>query len=440
MRFKSQIIIDSIESLIGLELSRNMLNTTKTEIARDKAKNDPKALEALNQKLESKQQKSQLRINYLRNLQNRIANNQTEESLLSLIREIEAIKVKAGFVTTPLLSTLKEEQSLLIHTKKGSPVKSQMIYSTTLDNRKKTTEFLMSIHGELNSLLRSYQISKQFNQSQFFGLPNAQAQITSPMINNFVQDATASNTENTGHNPRALTDFGRGMLLNGVNINCNPTSDEFDNGLFKTPLEKLKAKLYEFLDTDESIRNNPSAREALCNAILKNGQSLQEILIKEYLAEFHKNWPLIDRNDNQRCLPADTVPYFNWAIKDGKLIMEMELHVKTVIKPHSTTHQAPEIIDRNTGELREYDPETERRGAAPTILKYQTTITFDLVTAPGSHDEPEQNVQTLAIPRVTLYEVTLFHDQFQYKPTLTQFITEQEAPTNQSTVIATTKK
>ena len=66
----------------------------------------------------------------------------------------------------------------------------------------------------------------------------------------------------------------------------------------------------------------------------------------------------------------------------------------------------------------------------PTIIKYQASITFD--TKPAANG-------TLAVPQINHYEVTVFHDQFQYTPTLTVF-TELETKPKQAPAPASSNK
>ncbi|MBX9586213.1 MAG: hypothetical protein K2X50_03035 [Gammaproteobacteria bacterium] len=435
MRFKSQIITDSINSLISLELVRAVLDESKLSIETSKAQKDPKKVEALTQKLATKKERSLEIIHYLKDLQNRILENQTEESLATLLRELEGIKIQAHFVVDPLAKYLKEKNSVLVHSKSheapSSTKKKEFVYRPKLELLKQTINQFAEIHSGLNVLLASLQSVNAMNHSMIQGLPDNKGQINSPAIQEFTKDSTASNTEVfPDENPPAIFDLHRSVLVNGKLLHFIPTQDEIGTGKYKTPLEKLKAQLLSFLDEDESIRNNPIVREALCNAILKNGQSLQTAFTNEYLPDNHKVWPMVDRNNNELCLIADTEATYNWTLKNGLLTVDIELDVKSLTTPFSRIPSAPRIIDNKTGEIREYDPEQEKCGSCPTIIKYQASISFD--TKPTANE-------TLAVPQVNHYAVTVFHDQFQYTPTLTVFA-ELETKPKQATAPVSSNK
>ncbi len=423
MRFKGQIITNAINSLISLELVRRVLDEDKFGIEKSKIRDNPKKVEELRQKFEAKKKPIQDKIDYLKDLQNRISNSQTEESLVSLLRELEGIQIQASFVFDPLSRYLEETKSLPIHSKDRQDVSTEkrknFVYRPKLQQLKQTIKRFSDIHNCLNAELASLQSVNSLNQSMIHGLPDEKGQIHSPAIETFTKESTASSSEVFPNNdPPAMADLNRSILVNGKKLNFIPTQDEIESGKYKTPVEKLKAQLLSFLDEDESLRNNPIAKEALCNAILKNGQSLQSIFTNEYLPENHKVWPLVDRSNNEPCLQADTIAIFNWTIKNGHLTVDIELDVKSVITPFSKISSAPRIIDTKTGEVREYDPEQEKSGDCPTILKYQSTVTFDTKPDAQPQEGNVQKTETLAIPHVNDFKVTVFHDQYQYTPTL----------------------
>lgn len=430
MRFTSDIIKDSIANLMSLELIYQMQLTDKFQLEIQKvqasgAHDIPKKIEILERRRQIRLQASQERIVYLQNLRTRLKASQTEESLISLLKEIEGIQIKSKFVVDRITNYLKASKSQPIHSKKGEPRPEPIIYSTGLDRFKTTVGLFVSIHDFLNASLVSLRTSNNLGHRMILGTKDNLDQINSPAITEFIRKGTATSDEVFGSDPPALSDIHRGILVNGKALNCTLTDADVERGLYKTPADKLKALFLEFLNSDDSLRNNPQEREALCNAMLKNAQALQAIFTNEFAPENYSNYPLVDRS-NTDCILANTITSYNWTIQNGHLTMDLELDVKTVM---TTT---PQIIDQHTGIVRELDDELDDFGTCPTIIRYQGRITFDTASEVSS-DELAQPVRTLAIPSVDQFEVSVFHDEFQYKPTLTDFhefhVSPNQAPT-----------
>ncbi len=403
MRFQSEIINNSIEELIGQESVQRLFLLTNYGIEKNKAADNPERLAELDRKLKLKDDRITENKNYLKSLRTRFKESQTEESLQSLLNEIESIDVKVGFFNQRLGSNRDSPPKIVIRPKEGE-------YDKSIDS-------LKSIRNELMTSLQCIQSVKNKNHTTTIGMPDADQKITSPALEMFTRKSTATNHEVFPDNlPTALVDFRRNITVNGVKFTRTISADE------------LKTSLMEFLNTSESIRQSaPNVREALCNAMLKNGQALQTAFTNEYDA---KKKPYLTplTLGNELCMIAQTEANFNWTINErGQLTVNIELDMKSVL-PMSNSKAFPLVIDKKTGEIREFDFESEKIGQCPTILKYQSSISFETKTETHEEAGKEPVTETVAIPHVNDYTVTLFHDQFQYKPTLTAFEQLETAP------------
>lgn len=395
MRFQSEEITKAIEELMIHENLQSIFLLTKDSLKKSSVANDPVKMAELDRKMNTKYDRITANKEYLRSLLSRIKESQSEESLLALLHEVENIEIKAGFVRQRLVPSLKKPPTIII--------------GTELEGFNTVNQHLQKIREVLTIYLKSVQTVKNMNHTKTVGTLDANQKITSQSIQEFTEKSLATNHESFPENkPTALVDFRRNITVNHVKFPKSITSDE------------LKKSLMEFLNTSEQIqRSPPIIREALCNAMLKNGQALQTV----FTYEFKYGPPCITplTLGNEQCLIAQTEANFNWTLNEkGALTVNVELDIKSVILP-SNPKGFPLVIDRKTGEIREFDPEREKIGQCPTLLKYQSSISFDTTTKVHEEAGKEPVTETVAMPHVNDYTVTLFHDSFRYTPTLTAF-------------------
>lgn len=400
MLFRKEEIVTQINNLISNEAIRMILSHTQYHINHPNNDNEEEKT-----RLEAEVKQRTTNINYLKQLRARIKVRPSEKELIALLKEIEGAPIQIGFQTYTT---------------------GQLVSDKDLP---KSLEPMKKIHHSLSRQLSSLEYSEKTQGKLFIGEVDESGQIDSPVIRQFVENSKASNREQfENDSPPALPDLRRGVQINGK------TFSNFSD-------DAIRKEIRAFLGTSEKFRNNEKAKEALCHVILKNGQGLQELFMLEYAQSDPKKSPLMI--DDKSYMVGDNNTFYNWAINSaGDLCMDLELDVKSLMLLSGQT-EAPFIMDSKTGELRPYNKMEDDVHNCPTIIKYKASIVFDIKSGTPAYKSVAQFQAskgnppiTEAVPRVTLFDVTVYSDKVHYTPQLTRFLQldimpqEKSAPSN----------
>lgn len=396
MLFRKEEIISEINHLISDEAIRIVLSLSQYHLTYPKNDNEEQK-----KSLETVVNQRTANINYLKSLRARITERPSEKELMQLLKEIEKAPIQVGSQTFSTGDLLRNKD-----------------LPTSLQRMKK-------IHDSLNDQLASLEYSERTAGVLYIGEADESGQINSPVIQKFIANSKTSNKEEFPHDtPPAIVDLQRDILVNGRNF---PKFSE----------EAIRKEIRAFLETSKKFKNNEKAKDALCNAILKNGQGLQELFVLEFVPSDSKDYPLLI--DGKSYMIGSNNTQYNWTINsEGDLCMEVELDIKSLI---SLTGDGaiPYIIDSRTGELRLFDEKRDEIGNCPTLIKYKASIVFDVKSSDSAYKTKAQfqaskgnPTLTEAVPRINSFNITVYSDKVHYTPQLTQFyqldIIPQEIP------------
>lgn len=391
-------IIDMIDELIEV---LKMKNAKMGELMLNKKDPAPGIQEKYSQRLTRNQQQ----ITYLVHLKDELQKTQSERSMLDLLDKVGSIEVRATMTNKSLKKIFKRK-------------KPEISLRVPLTSYGKIAQFIKNIQEQREAILQVLRNEKSNKVRVFIGMPdNKSGQVSSSSINQFIKDATTSNLEPLDKKqPPALNDFRRDDRVNGARLpeECTKTADA------------LRDTLMDFLGQSKSIVDD-SSRKALCNAMLKNGQTLQTV----FTNEMAPGRTCLVSQQNDPLTYSQGVATFNWHINgEGKLSVDLTLDVKSV----TDLSRSPEplVQDKKTGELRTFNPKTrhnpqgETYEECPTLLSYKATINFETKEIKESENEA-QDKEVMAVPTVSRYELKVLSNQLHYTPSLTNYVHSEES-------------
>ncbi len=416
MLFRKEEILQAIAKLISNEAVSMALSQTKYYFDYPKDDNPQKRA-----KIEAKRIQRTANIKYLNSLRARIKDRPSQNELIALLKEIESLPIQLGFKTfTPgeLLDNTVWRSTQRKSVEKSSAPEGVVFYhqkKLTNETLPRPLHQLKRIHDSLKQQLASLEFSEKAEGVLYIAEADANGQINSPVIQQFIANSRTTNKEEFPDDiPPALVDLRRDIPVNGRTF---PKLSE----------EAIRKEIRAFLETSEKFRHNEKAKDALCNAILKNGQGLQELFVLEYAYSDPKDYHLMI--DGKFYSIANNNTFYNWTINpDGDLCIDIELDMKA-LRPLTEETGTVYVIDSKTGELAQFQNTKDNIDNCPTIIKYRASVVFDVKSSGSAYKTLTQFQAskgtpsiTEAIPRVTSFDVTVYGDKVHYTPQLTQFL------------------
>lgn len=399
-----------IEPIVGVisELIEilKMKNAKIGELMLKKKNTSPGVEKMYSEKLARNQQQ----IIYLTDLQTKLEKSQTEQSMLEILDKVGNIEIRAIITNKSLKQALQKKRH-------------EISIRVPLASYGKISQFIKVIRESREAILQLLREEKSNTTRVIVGVPDEKSgRVRSPGIDDFIEKTKTSNVEHINENqPPALNDFRRDDRVNGTKLPEEST---------KTAAA-LRDSLMKFLSESQSAVDD-SSRLALCNAMLKNGQTLQTVFTNE-MAQGRSSYV---SQQNHPLTYSQGVATFNWYLnEDGKLSIDLTLDVKSVTDLSSSP--TPLVLDRTSGELREIDPKNKfnPRGddykECPTLMTYKATITFDTEEIERP-DKSTQNKEVMAVPSIAHYEVRVFSNQIHYTPTFSNYVQSEDS--NKSSV------